>query len=406
MTGPVEVLPNGSPSPISHAAVSDWLAEQAVGTVAIGDLFGGLCQRIRKAGLPLKRASIIWPALHPLVMAESLVWQASDGVEHQLSSNRFDGPTEAWLRSPFPALLASDDDMMRRRLSGPDRLTDFPTLEELAADGLTDYIATKTRIDLPSVRGGTTGMLASWATDRPDGFTQHEIDVLIHVQRHFAIAFRTSVLSGILRTVCDVYLGPTAGSRVLNGAIRRGDGETITAVVWYSDLRGSTTMAETMTRDGYLATLNRYFECTAGAVSDAGGEVLSFIGDAVLAIFPYDTAAGRDAAARKAVAATRDALHRRDATNAIVNLPITFGIGIHHGKVMFGNIGVPDRLSFSVIGPTVNEVARLEALTKTLDTPVATSATFAALVPEAWRPCGRHALRGIAEPVDIYIWAE
>ena len=110
-------------------------------------------------------------------------------------------------------------------------------------------------------------------------------------------------------------------------------------------------MAETMTRDGYLATLNRYFECTAGAVSDAGGEVLSFIGDAVLAIFPYDTAAGRDAAARKAVAATRDALHRRDATNAIVNLPITFGIGIHHGKVMFGNIGVPDRLSFSVDRP-------------------------------------------------------
>jgi adenylate cyclase len=200
-------------------------------------------------------------------------------------------------------------------------------------------------------------------------------------------------------------------ARVLAGQIQRGDGETIHAVIWYSDLRGSTPMADALPRDDYIRTLNDYFECAGGAVLAHDGEILAFIGDAVLAIFPVDeTPEATTRACERALAACREAQSRL----AAVNLrrreagedQLKFGLALHLGDVLFGNIGLPERVSFSVIGSTVNEVARLEALTKELGRQVLATGAFAGHTSIVWDNLGRHQLRGVGAPLEVLSPAE
>ncbi|MBZ0218582.1 MAG: adenylate/guanylate cyclase domain-containing protein, partial [Fimbriimonadaceae bacterium] len=202
------------------------------------------------------------------------------------------------------------------------------------------------------------------------------------------------------------YLGKDAGTRVLSGAIRRGDGSKINAVVWYSDLRDSTAMADTMPSEDFLHLLNVYFECSAGPAIKAGGEILDFIGDGVLAIFPYENEADLPAAVCAASRAVRQSKIITDQINderQTAGLPaIRFGIGLNVGSVMFGNIGVPERLSFSVIGPTVNEVARIEKMTKALDTNILVTAEIAAVEPESWQSIGHQRLDGVAQQIELF----
>ena len=385
--------------------MTDWLTDRALDRSSIETLFAGMCDRLLMIGVPLWRVSMTWPALHPMIEAEQLLWNRGRQVEHDMFDHD-DVDKSQWMRSPLKHLLDSDGVIMRRRLTGPGAMIDFEMLEDFAEAGATDYFAIKTYFSVPRVGVGTTGCLMSWVTDRSGGFTDDDIATLGHVQRLFAVAFKMAIQMRITETISDVYLGPIAGRRVLDGEIHRGDGASVDAVVWYSDMRGSTHLAETLDRDVYLGLLNTYFECTAGAVAEAGGEVLDFIGDAVLAIFPLDGGTDPTAQARAAVRAAEIALERAG------NLPadtlpdsidrLDFGIGIARGEVMFGNIGVPDRLAFSVIGPTVNEVARLEAATKMLDVPVIMSRAIADFVPEDAAPLGAHRLAGIAEARSLY----
>ena len=193
---------------------------------------------------------------------------------------------------------------------------------------------------------------------------------------------------------------------MLNGQIRRGDGEMIHAVIWYSDMRDSTRLADGMAAEDFLRTVNSYFECTAGAVLANGGEVLRFIGDAVLAIFPIRDGDSQSACER-AMAAARDAEARLGVVNderARHDLEaLDYGLGLHVGDVMFGNIGVPERLEFSVIGPAANEVARIEGLTKTLGRRTLASAEFARSVPRYWESAGSHALKGVGAPLEVVV---
>jgi adenylate cyclase len=211
----------------------------------------------------------------------------------------------------------------------------------------------------------------------------------------------------VAENVVETYLGRGAGERVLGGQIRRGDGETIPAVIWYSDLRGSTAMAEKLSRETYTEVLNCYFGCVGGAILDGGGEILNFIGDAVLAIFPVDgEAAHRNEACARALAAAHEAQRRLDKTNAeraTRAMPqLAYGLALHVGDVMFGNIGTPERLSFSVIGPSVNQVARLEALTKEIGRPIVASRAFVESCPGGgWESMGKHQVQGIAAPIEV-----
>ena len=383
--------------------VTDWLMGQALGHPKIEDLVEGTATRVDAAGIPLQRFHISFNLLHPLYDGMGITWRRGEKVE----VNRFErsnGPENpAWTNSPLNYMIQRRIPSMRRRLVGPEAMLDFPVLEELRAAGATDYFA----FAIPFGLERDDGLVGSWVTDRKRGFFDTDLRALNRIQRRLAVACRMTIRGQVAENVVETYLGRGAGERVLAGQIRRGDGETIPAVIWYSDLRGSTAMAEKLSREGYTEVLNCYFGCVGGAILDGGGEILNFIGDAVLAIFPIDgNDSRRSEACARALAAADDAQARIDRTNAeraTRAMPqLSYGLALHVGDMMFGNIGTPQRLSFSVIGPSVNQVARLEALTKEVGRPIVASRAFVDRCPgRGWDSMGEHRVQGIAEPIEV-----
>ncbi len=393
--------------------VSDWLIDRAFDDSDILEILRELCERLCALGIPLERVNLSWSTLHPMIEAESVIWQRGSAVVLE-SFPHADFQREEWLQSPLRYVIDNDLPALRRRLTGPEALLDFPLLVEFAKRGGTDYVLLATRFLIPraelrtgagEMRGGAGGIVVSWMTSHPGGFTNRHLAVLERLQRRLALTCKSIILARITRNIANAYLGRIAASRVLSGQIRHGDGDTIDAVVWYSDLRNSTALAETMPRERYLSLLNIYFHCTAGAALAAGGEVLDFIGDAVLAIFPYRDSATRFEAIRGASQAIGQAdTRRREALDADPDLPLDFGIGVDAGTVVFGNIGVPERLAFSVIGPTVNQVARIEKLTKETGATALATLSIAEAAPGLWRPAGARQVQGLSAPLDLYAW--
>lgn len=394
-------------------ALTEWLVDQSLSTPALDQVVAGTCERLYAAGVPISRVMLGYRTLHPMLRARSFVWERGKSIEtfehqHFVGSADEAEARAMWERSPMNYILEHNVPMLRRRLTGPEKMLDFRLLEELAAEGLTDYLAIATDLGrpLPDSPAPTLdhGIICSWATDAPDGFTKAQLADIMRVQRRMAVTLNVGIKWEMASTLATTYLGPDAGRRVLAGKIRRGDGESISAVIWFSDLRNSTGLAESMPPENFLRLLNRYFECTAGAVLAEGGEVLRFIGDAVLAIFPQVSA---EEGARRARRAMQEALRRLEEWNGRRlqqgKMPIGIGIGLHCGEVMFGNIGVPERLEFSVIGHAANTASRLESLTKELGEPVIVSASFAALLPdEHWRFLGDHSLRGASGAIGLF----
>ena len=298
---------------------------------------------------------------------------------------------------------------MRIWMDSAHRQYSFPVLPDLRAKGVTDYLAFVVNLGRETAfrSGGRSGMLGSWATDDPAGFSEADIDSLLKIQDRLAVACKMAIKSQLMRNIAKTYLGRSAGKRVLSGQIKRGDGQSIKAAIWYADLRNSTAMADTLPRQDYIDTLNAYFDTTGGAVVEAGGEILSFIGDAVLAIFPTD---GRPdsvtEACERALAAAAGSRQRMHVLNdkraAAGKAGLDFGVGLHLGEVMYGNVGVPARLTFSVFGAAVNEVARLDQLTKSLGEPVLVTGEFAAAIEQPWRAAGAHALKGVGRKLKVF----
>lgn len=387
--------------------VTDWLMSEALGEPDIEALVEGTVARVDAAGIPIRRFHISFNVLHPLYEGISLTWRRGRPLEIAQHFRTANDENPDWLQSPLHHMIERRILGLRRRLVGSEAILDFPLLAQLKADGGTDYFA----FVIPFGASKDDGLIGSWLTDRKRGFTDADLRALHRVQRRLAVACRMLIRGQVAANVVTTYLGHGAGRRVLAGQIQRGDGETIPAVIWYSDLRGSTAMAERLDRDSFTQVLNCYFECVGGAVMDAGGEILDFIGDAVLAIFPIDGGGGddtlrrRDACARALAAAHESRLRiaRTNAERAKSELPVlNYGLALHVGDVMFGNIGTRERLSFSVIGPSVNQVARLEALTKLVQRPTLASGAFVDSCGGDWDSLGRHALPGIAAPVDVF----
>jgi adenylate cyclase len=410
-----------APQPISAAAVdssnvlidavTDWLMQQALHEPSIEEVVRGTALRVDAAGIPLLRLHISFNLLHPLYQAMGLTWQRGDELKVDHFPYRDPSTNAPWQSSPFVPMIRQGLGALRRRLVGPEAQLDFPILKDLAAEGATDYFAFAVAFgDAAAGRGVTNGLVGSWVTDRPGGFTDSDIRALIRVQRRLAVACRMNIRGALADNVVKTYLGRDAGRRVLSGQIKRGDGETLRAVIWYSDLRDSTEMSAALDRSQYIEVLNEYFACTAGIVQEAGGEILNFIGDAVLAIFPVANGQPAEAACRRALDAARAARAKLAEINraraARGRRPLAYGLALHLGDVMFGNIGTPDRLAFSVIGPTVNEVARLESLTKSLKRGLVASAAFAAACPVKWESLGKHEIRGVALPIEVMTPAE
>jgi len=374
----------------------DWLLRDAWEATSIAELVARLARQLHALGVPLLRMNLFMRTLHPQVMGAVHVWtRESDAVEiielehHRADEGRF-------LESPFVPIFEGRGGI-RRRLSGAQAQLDYPILRDLAEQGATDYAA------MPLTFSDGRIHALTLATDRPEGF---DVASLGHLHELLPLVSRLVEVHSLrhtARTLLDTYLGMHTGARVLDGLIRRGDGDVIPAVMWWADLRGSTSLAERLPRDEYLWLLNRFFECTAGSVVERGGEVLKFIGDAVMGIFPLQ---GHPDAGRRALDAVHAALRRIEAFNAERDLggadPVDVAIALHQGDVSYGNVGISGRLDFTVTGPAVNEVARLEGLSKELARRVVASGSFARLVPGSLVSLGRHSLRGVAAEREVF----
>ncbi|MGI9405912.1 MAG: adenylate/guanylate cyclase domain-containing protein [Hyphomicrobiaceae bacterium] len=389
--------------------IADWLMRQALEETDIEAVVVGCCERLRAAGVPISRGYFAFTILHPLHQAIGITWQRGQGTTTQGYPHVPGGISDSYRASPHYHMMQHDIDHLRAPLHLQTEELQFPVLTELRNDGYTDYFAFVVgfgdgkRSDRPE----GFGMLGSWATDELTGFSDEEIEALLRVEQRLAVACKLAVKQRLMRNVAETYLGKDATSHVLDGQIQRGDGQSIEAAIWYSDMRGSSAMADTMPRQEFIETLNAYFDVTGGAVHDAGGEILSFIGDALLAIFPTD-GTKRDATTtcKRAYAAAEDARNRLAILNKARKkdtlVPIEFGTALHLGEVMYGNVGVPERLTFSVFGAAINEVARLETLTKKLKMPILASEAFSTACRHKSRDMGRHHLRGIGRDMTVF----
>ena len=377
--------------------VIDWLIAGAKPAGEPGEWLRMLCQRLFERGLPLHRVALFIRPLHPNVVARAYYWrQDSSEVEEYEEGYDFLA-TDEHLASPIRIVLATRQEI-RRRLADPGTPLDFPVLHELRKDDVTDYLLTP----LEFMNGEVHAM--SLATRNAGGFSAAHIAAL---QRIKPALTRIVEIRGINRkaaNILDAYLGRQAGAKVLQGHIQRGEAESIHAVIWFCDLRDSTPLAESTGPREFLAMLNEYFECVLSPVLERDGEVLRFIGDAALAIFPV----GDDAAdaATRAVSAARDALARMQLLNEsrakTGSAPLRFGIGLHQGDVLYGNVGTRSRIEFTVVGAAANEAARIQALCKSLEAPLLVSDQVANQVPGPWKSLGSHGLRGVGKPIELF----
>jgi adenylate cyclase len=373
--------------------VIDWLMAGARPSRLPRDVLLDTCRRTVAAGLPLYRVGVFVRTLHPNVAGRAFIWQADTSKVEITEAGPALLESEAFLKSPIRVVF-SEHVEVRRRLADPACPLDFPILEDLRREGATDFIA----VPLRFVNGEIHA--ASFATRRPGGFADDELAALRRLLPPFTRMVEIYGNMQKARNILDAYLGPSAGEKVLAGQIKRGDGQDINAVIWFCDLRDSTRLADSMSRREFLALLNEYFECVLGPVLEQRGEVLRFIGDAALAIFPVGEHPAE--ACAKALAAAREALARMDKLNKNRAQPLRFGIGLHLGELTYGNIGTPTRIEFTVVGAAANEAARIEALCKVLKVDLIVSERVARALPEAWRSLGHHTLRGVGDKMELF----
>jgi adenylate cyclase len=374
-------------------AIADWLDAGLPGVRTPEAFVSTLNQRLVAAGIPLARVAVFVRTLHPNVAGRAFFWRSEkpDEVDVDVAEHEW-MQSEQHLTSPLHHITRTGQ-AIRRRLADPDCPMDFPVLADLRGEGMTDYFATP----LPSFTGEK--LLASYTTRQPGGFNDAQMAALMRVLPPVARIAEVMAWRRKAQNILETYLGRQAGAKVLSGQIRRGDGEDTHAVIWFCDLRDSTPLADAMSRGEFLRLLNEFFECVLGPVVEREGEILRFIGDAALAIFPVGGDEGE--ACRRALAAAKDAIQRMEALNAARERRLGFGIALHLGDVLYGNIGTPTRLEFTVIGAAANEAARIEALCKVLNEPLLVSAPVARHLAGC-RSLGAHALRGVAESMELF----
>ena len=369
-------------------------------------LLAGYCERLVAAGAPLWRASVGADTLHPLIVAQGHRWLAGEGVREEFfrRARTAEGERE-WRESPWFGLIESGEEQMRRRLARGEGANEFPLLAALAAQGGTDYWTRITPFGDGNNLGAVHGLASSWTTREPGGFAARDLALIEATLPAFALAFKAAIAARTARTLATTYLGRDAAERILRGEIDRGQVRTVPTVLWFSDLTGFTRIADTLPREQLIDLLNVYADCLVGVVHDHEGEVLKFMGDGILAVF---SGARGDACRRAldAAEAARATIARRNRERAAAGLPITaFTLALHEGEVLSGNVGSAERLDFTVIGPAVNELIRIQAMSRSLDQPLLVSASFAAACGDQRKrlvSLGRYALRGVGRPQELF----
>jgi adenylate cyclase len=400
---------NDSSPPASPADGTDIVASiitSGMADVPVATLVEGAMLRLVAAGVPLHRMQVGFRILHPLFDGMSITWSDDAGIEvSYYEAIDLDG--SVFRVSPFYFMLSNDLTELRLRLDRDAIAERFPVLMDLKGKGFTDYLALIVSFGgAPLTPETHQGLGTSWSTRKPSGFSAADIATMRQVLAPLALALRVVIKDQITRSALNTFHGPLIGERILAGTIKRGDGERLKAALWYSDLRNSTGLADTLSVDRFLDLLNTYFDCVAGAVMAQGGQVLDIIGDAILAFFPAAEIGGAAEACVHAIDAAMEARARLAALRRDGNEQahaIEFRIGVHFGDVVFGNAGTAERLKFGVIGRAVNEVARTVDMAKVLGWPIVVSEEAARRVPRSFADLGLHELRGI--PAPRRLWA-
>ncbi|MBN9032688.1 MAG: adenylate/guanylate cyclase domain-containing protein [Rhizobiales bacterium] len=387
--------------PRRRSAILDWLLVGTRHVQYMDDIFLLLCGKLHEAGLPLGRVTLHLRTLHPQWLGVRFLWQP--GMEKPKFDTFGHGieKTAQYLMSPIHALYQGVD-LVRQRLDDPSaRLGRWYQLyDELIAEGLTDYVA------WPLEHTFGKRQVVTFSCNRKGGFSADEIAFLTDLLPVLALVSEIRMKNRLARTLLETYVGPHASEQILAGATTRGSGATVGAAILVCDMRDFTTISDHWPRDDVIERLNAYFDALSGPIERHGGEILKFMGDGLLAIFPLsDPDAGPKLLA--AIAEARLALAELDVACRDKGQPaLAYGIGVHVGDVMYGNIGSRQRLDFTVIGPAVNVTARLEALTKELGRPILLSGAFVDMADCRDRVewLGSHPLRGLGEPVDVFAY--
>ncbi len=371
--------------------LAHWLIEGAPGVSRPERVVSETCERMAAAGIPLERVALFVRTLHPNIIGVSYIWRPGKPVEIYRAPRAMADDPE-YLESPLWYAFEKGEGF-RRRLADPACPRDFPILKDFDEEGITDYVVSPLRY----LSG--ENHVVTWTTKAAGGFTA---DAVAGIESVVPPLTRLSEVYTLRRTavnLLDVYVGHHAGERILKGQISRGDTTTLEAAIWLSDLRGFTALSEALAPGELIGLLNATFGAQVPAIEKHGGEVMKFMGDSVLAIFP--ASAGAQAACAAALAAAEEAY---DACAALetIDTPTRIGVGLHVGKVSYGNIGGETRLDFTCIGPAVNLTSRLQGLAASQGWPMALSGSFAKAVTRTTRALGSFPLKGLAEPVEVY----
>lgn len=379
-----------------------WLTEGAPSAPNPAAVIDELCARVVASGIPVWRAALFVRTLHPQVMGRRIEWRAGGGVTiGEASFAVFDSGS---FRGSPVARVYQEDRPLRVRLDHPGDDAAFPQLAELRAEGATDYLAFPVRFTNGEIHVG------AWATRAPGGFTDAQFAAFDALTAPLARLAEIHALRRTATNLLDTYVGNDAGARILAGQIRRGFTETIRAVIWLSDMRGFTALADRIEPAVLIELLNRYFDCQIPPILRHGGEILKFMGDGLLAIFPLTETADPPAVCRAALAAAaamREAVAALDWPEpvwpgTVAASAFRYGLALHIGELLYGNIGADNRLDFTCIGPAVNLAARLEGLTGRLGRATVLSAAFAEFCGAGVEKLGEYALAGFRARVPVF----
>lgn len=388
---------------VEAGKLTRWIIERATASDDGPALLDGICRSLVEAGLPLSRLAIAAPAIDPAARSISFNWRPDRGSTFIPTAHTSDDEA-VFRRSPIFALLNEDRTFGRWRLDTPQTVEDFPLLQELRAEGATDYV-----LHMITFAPGTAlrGVAVSAATNRPSGFSEEDLAGFAEILPAVGLAVCKFSLSRTLRETLAVYLGPATSTRVLDGQIRRGEGETVSAAILLTDLRSFTALTDHDDPTQVVGWLNEHFEALGEPVASHGGEILKFLGDGFLAIFPVsEVAAIPCPGCGSALAAAELALARNRALNErrrSAGLPeLAADIVLHFGPVIYGNVGTTRRLDFTVIGRAVNEASRIEKLCGELDRSLLISDSFARRCGREFDLLGTFALRGLDRRQPIW----
>ncbi|MBP2234287.1 adenylate cyclase [Sinorhizobium kostiense] len=384
--------------PARQRKLLGWLVNETRGERFIDNILVEMCEKLSREGVPVARATLHFRIHHPQWIGARILWRKGlseaeiDTYEHGTEES------SQYLNSPLYEIYNGAPEVRCHLDNASADGPDYPLYDDLRAEGLTDYIAWPLEHTLGKRH------VVTFSSDRPGGFGDDDVELLADLLPTLALVSEIRLKNRLARTLLETYVGPHASEQILAGATKRGTGVTVGAAILICDLRDFTRLSDLWPRDDVIELLNGYFDAMSEPIERHGGEILKFMGDGLLAIFPLsdpcacNNLLGAIAEAQTALAKLNEENLRRG------HGPLGYGIGVHVGDVMYGNIGSRKRLDFTVIGPAVNIASRLESLTKELKRPVLLSRAFvekAGCAAQLER-LGFYPLRGLEEPIEIF----